>query len=307
MSYSARMQGNHLYSLLLAARGYPRLYDQGAQIAQQYMSPFDLLIGVVGDSGAGKSVLIKGMFPGLELTNDDEGVNVRPLPILDLDDTGFFSPHTYHVDIRFESAFLQMHELADAIEEAISRGKRVIVEHFELIYPFLKRNAHLLVGLGEEIIVTRPSVFGPEPDEIRDIVFKSITFRRMAHTAEDLVEFCLEERNIFRFEHADVRHGFLLVFPEKPDVDLAELEDCVKAMIKNDKPVSYLDNAHVMIGDHKHYCTGPRMHVKSTGDIKQFSIYPELIREEITGRFMLLGLVNVDRDERLSDLNRLML
>jgi len=307
MSYSARMQGNHLYSLLLAARGYPRLYDQGAQIAQQYMSPFDLLIGVVGDSGAGKSVLIKGMFPGLELTNDDEGVNVRPLPILDLDDTGFFSPHTYHVDIRFESAFLQMHELADAIEEAILRGKRVIVEHFELIYPFLKRNAHLLVGLGEEIIVTRPSVFGPEPDEIRDIVFKSITFRRMAHTAEDLVEFCLEERNIFRFEHADVRHGFLLVFPEKPDVDLAELEGCVKAMIKNDKPVSYLDNAHVMIGDHKHYCTGPRMHVKSTGEIKQFSIYPELIREEITGRFMLLGLVNVDPDERLSDLNRLML
>lgn len=307
MSYSARMQGNHLYSLLLAARGYPRLYDQGAQIAQQYMSPFDLLIGVIGDSGAGKSVLIKGMFPGLELTNDDEGVNVRPLPLLDLDDTGFFSPHTYHVDIRFESAFLQMHELAAAIEEAISRGKRVIVEHFDLIYPFLKRNAHLLLGLGEEIIVTRPSVFGPEPDEIRDIVFKSVTFRRMAHTAEDLVEFCLEDRNIFRFEHADVRHGFLLVFPEKPDVNLAELESCVREMIKSDKPVSYLDESHVMIGDMKHYCTGPRMHVKSTGGIKQFSIYPELIREEITGRFMLLGLVNVDKDERLSDLNRLML
>lgn len=306
MSYSARMQGNHLYSLLLAARGYPRLYDQGMQIAQQYLSPFDLLIGVIGDSGAGKSVMIKGMFPGLELTNDDNGVNVRPLPILDLDDTGFFSPHTYHLDIRFESAFTQMHELAAAIEEAIGRGKRVIVEHFDLIYPFLKRNAHLLLGLGEEIVVTRPSVFGPEPDVIADIVYKSIPYRRMAHTAEDLVEFCLADRRIFRYEHADVRHGFLLVFPEKPDVDLGELETCVRGMIDLNMPVSYHDESHVLIGDQRHYCTGPRMHVKSTGEIKQFSIYPELIREEITGRHMLLGLVNVSRDERLADLNKLM-
>ena len=307
MSYSARMQGNHLYSLLLAARGYPRLYDQGMQIAQQYLSPFDLLVGVIGDSGAGKSVMIKGMFPGLELTNDDEGVNVRPLPILDLDDTGFFSPHTYHLDIRFESAFTQMHELAAAIEEAIARGKRVIVEHFELIYPFLKRNAHLLIGIGEEIIVTRPSVFGPEPDVIADIVFKSVPYRRMAHTAEDLVEVCLTERRVFRYEHADVRLGFLLVFPEKPDIDLKEIESSVRARIEENLPISYHDENHVLIGDEPHYCTGPRMHVKSTGDIKQFSVYPELIREQITGRFMLLGLVNVNPAERLADLNKLML
>ena len=26
------------------------------------------------------------MFPGLDLTNDDDGVYVRPLPLLDLDD-----------------------------------------------------------------------------------------------------------------------------------------------------------------------------------------------------------------------------
>lgn len=307
MSYSARMQGNHLFSVFLAARGYPRLFDQGSQIAQQYLSPFDRLIGVVGDSGAGKSVMIKGMFPGLELTNDDEGVNVRPLPILDLDDTGFFSPHTYHLDIRFESAFTQMHELASAIEEAISRGKRVIVEHFDLIYPFLKQNAHLLIGLGEEIVVTRPSVFGPEPQVLHEMVYKSIPYRRMAHTAEDLVELRLQEHRIFRFEHADVRHGFLLVFPEKPDIDLNDLEANVHQMIAKNLPVSYMDESHIMIGDDVHYCTGPRMHVKSTGEIKQFSIYPELIREQISGRYMLLGLVNVNPDERLSDLNKLML
>lgn len=71
------------------------MVDQGMQIAQQYLSPFDRLIGLIGDSGSGKSILLKGMFPGLELTNDDEGVNVRPLPIMHQDDTGFFTPHTY--------------------------------------------------------------------------------------------------------------------------------------------------------------------------------------------------------------------
>jgi hypothetical protein len=301
------MQSNHLYSVLMAARGYPRLYDQGAQIAQQYLSPFDLLIGLVGDSGAGKSVLIKGMFPGLELTNDDSGVNVRPLPLLDLDDTGFFSPHTYHVDIRFESAFTQMHVLASAIEEAVTRGKRVIIEHFELIYPFLKRNAHLLIGIGEEIVVTRPTVFGPEPAVIADIVFRSIPYRRMAHTAEDLVEYCLADLKVFRYDHSDVRKGFLLVFPEKPDIDLGHLEARVLAMIESDIPVSYVDENHVMIGDRKHYCTGPRMHMKSTGEIKQFFIYPEFIRDQITGSYMLIGLVGVPRDERLSQLNHVML
>ena len=59
--------------------------DLGMQIAQQYLSPFDKLIGIIGEAGSGKSMLVKGMFPGLELTNDDEGVNVRPLPILHLD------------------------------------------------------------------------------------------------------------------------------------------------------------------------------------------------------------------------------
>ena len=47
-------------------------------------------IGIIGEAGSGKSMLIKGMFPGLELTNDDNGVNTRPLPILDIEQQGFF-------------------------------------------------------------------------------------------------------------------------------------------------------------------------------------------------------------------------
>ena len=83
MSYSKRMQENNLYSVYLAPRGRVRMVDLGMQIAQQYLSPFDHIIGVIGDAGSGKSMLIRGMFPGLDLTNDDGGVNIRPLPLLE--------------------------------------------------------------------------------------------------------------------------------------------------------------------------------------------------------------------------------
>ncbi|MBQ3660959.1 MAG: alanine-tRNA synthetase second additional domain-containing protein, partial [Firmicutes bacterium] len=77
---------SHLYSVYFAPRGSVRMFELGAQIAQQHLSPFDHIIGILGESGAGKSMLIKGMFPGLELTNDDAGVNVRPLPLLNIDE-----------------------------------------------------------------------------------------------------------------------------------------------------------------------------------------------------------------------------
>ena len=130
------IQHSHIYSTYFAPRGRSRIFNLGIQLAQLYLSPFDQIIGVIGEAGSGKSVLIKGMFPGLELTNDDDGVNVRPLPILDQDaETGFFSPHTYHMDIRFEMGFHQLSELADAIRLAVRRGKRVVIEHFDLIPP----------------------------------------------------------------------------------------------------------------------------------------------------------------------------
>ena len=165
-------QQSHIISSYFAPRGRKRMYALGMQLAQLYLSPFDKLIGVIGDAGSGKSALIRGMFPNLELTNDDDGLYVRPLPLLDVDcDRGFFSPHSYHVDIRFENGFTQLSELADCIKEAVRRGKRVIVEHFELVYPLLGgMNADLLIGVGEEVVMTRPTIFGPEPDEIRDVV-----------------------------------------------------------------------------------------------------------------------------------------
>ena len=139
----------HIVSSYYAPRGHNRMFELGKQLAQLYLSPSDKLIGIIGEAGSGKSALIRGMFPGLELTNDDNGVYIRPLPILEMDrGFSFFSPHTYHLDIRFENGFTQMSVLADAIADALHRGKRVVVEHFDLIYPFMKTNANLLIGVG---------------------------------------------------------------------------------------------------------------------------------------------------------------
>ena len=307
MPYSARMQKSHLYSVFFAPRGNERMVDLGMQIAQQYLSPFDKLVGLIGVAGSGKSMLIKGMFPGLELTNDDEGVNVRPLPLLSVDETGFYTAHTYHLDIRFESAFVQMHQLADAILYAISKGKRVIVEHFDLIYSQLGRNAHLLIGVGDEVVVTRPTLFGPKPQEISDVVFKSISGRLKVHTAEDLCKHALLAQGIdpHLYEHADVRHGFILSFQVKHEIDIAAVEARVNEIIQQDLPVSYADEKHIRVGEELIECTGPRMHVRSTGEVMKLTLFKELLQEPITDRFLLVGVIGDIGD--INDLNHVVL
>ncbi|MDR2483861.1 MAG: alanine-tRNA synthetase second additional domain-containing protein, partial [Treponema sp.] len=284
MPYSDRMQKSHLYTVFFAPRGFERMADLGMQIAQQYLSPFDKLVGLVGLAGSGKSMMIKGMFPGLELVNDDDGVNIRPLPLLDVDEenTGFYSAHTYHMDVRFEAAFTQMHALSEVILKAVSLGKRVVVEHFDLIYPFLNRNAHLLIGIGEEVIITRPTLFGPEPADIADIVFKSLPLRRMTHSAEDLCEYVLRKHGMTEsFLHSDVRHGFIFSFHEKPSLalNLDEAEQEVNDLIKADIPISFHDDLHIRIGEEIWLCHGPRMHVRSTGEIKHFTLNKEYLIE----------------------------
>lgn len=298
-------QRSHIHSTYFAPRGAARIYALGMQLSQLYLSPADKIIGFVGEAGSGKSMLIKGMFPGIELTNDDDGVNVRPLPLLEQDmERGFFSPHTYHVDIRFENGFTQMNTLADAIWEAVHRGKRVIIEHFDLIYPFLKENADLLIGVGEEIVITRPNLFGPEPDYIGNIVYKSLPYRLMAHTAEDLCEFCMPRELVAQCSHDDVRHGFVLAFQNQaPEIDIPELERKVKEMIDQHIPIAYADEGHIMIGDKRHPCTGPRTHVSNTEQIKNFHLLPQLIYDRLNKRYLLVGCVGENAEEQLDKLS----
>lgn len=294
-----------LYSVYFAPRGKARMLNMGQQLAARHLDPQDQLIGIIGTAGCGKSILVRGMFPGLELSNDDQGVNVRPLPLLEFDENSFYSPHTYHMDVRFEMAFTPLAQLAEATRRAMQAGKRVVVEHFDLLYPVLGINAELLIGVGEEILLTRPGVFGPLPEDVAKVVFQSQHYRKMAHTAENLTERELARHNIIQYAHGDVRHGFVLEFNERPNVDLIHIEAQVKEAIRENIPVSYCDEGHIYFGEELHPCTGPRIHVRSTGEIENFSLLPEFIRNPLTEKYLLVGLIGEHSQDNLSDLNYL--
>ena len=301
----AERRPTHILSSYFAPRGHNRMYALGMQIAQLYLNPHDRLIGIIGEAGSGKSALIRGMFPGLELTNDDNGVYVRPLPLLEQDrGFAFFAPHTYHVDIRFENGFTQMATLAEAITEALEKGRRVVVEHFDLVYPFMGANANIIIGVGEQVLVARPNIFGPEPEEIRDAVYKSLPYRLMAHTAEDLCEMCMTEHDRERCGHDDVRHGFAIYFPDTPpQIDIPALEAQVNAIIAENLPVGYVDDNHISVGDRVHKCNGPRIHVHRTGQIQNFRLMHHLVYDKFKRRYVLVGCVGEGAEEILRKLD----
>ena len=302
----AERRPTHILSSYFAPRGHNRMYALGIQLAQQYLSPNDKLIGIIGEAGSGKSALIRGMFPGLELTNDDNGVYIRPLPLLEQDrGFAFFAPHTYHVDIRFENGFTQMSVLADAITEALEKGRRVVVEHFDLVYPLLGANANLLIGVGEQVLIARPNIFGPEPEEIRTEVYRSLPYRLMAHTAEDICEMFINEHDLNRTIHGDVHHGFCMIYNEdKPDIDIRELEQKVNEVIAADLPVTYVDDSHITIGDSLQECDGPRVHVHRTGQIENFRLMHHFIYDKFKRNYVLVGCVGEHSDDLLKALDQ---
>jgi tRNA A37 threonylcarbamoyladenosine biosynthesis protein TsaE len=291
------------HAVYFAPRGRRRLMALGSNIAQRYLSPMDKLIGFIGDAGAGKSLLIRGMFPGMELTNDDDGINTRPLPLLDDAERGYFRTRTYHLDMRFETAFIQPYRLAEAVKKALEEDRRVIVEHFDLLYPYLDSNASILVGIGEEVIVTRPNIFGPNPQEIVDIVFESLIYRKMAHTAEDMTIYVLRDLGLEEpAAHDDLKHGFVLEFGEKPDIDLHEVERRVKELIAKAVNIHYKDEQHIDVGGRSVKCTGPRIHVSNTSKIENFRLLKEFKWDPINKFYTIAGLIGpVDEGDDSDD------
>lgn len=289
-----RISENLIYSTYYAPRGRKRLWQLGSLLSQRYISPADKLIGVIGSEGAGKSTLIKALFPGLELTNDDDGVNLRPAPLYGFDSNDFFSGQTFHIDYRYESAFKQKFEILDAINRAIDDSRRVIIEHFDLIYEDLGYNANILFGIGEEVIVCRPTVFGPSPLAIKEVVSRTIKYRLMAHSAEDITSMILERDYGYKNPvlHSDVKHGFVISFPEKPDIPIGELESKVQNVIDKDVKIQTVkDKKLIRIGDYELYCTGPRTHVKTSGKIHNFKLRKEYTYDPINKVYYLIGRV----------------
>ena len=293
-------------SQYFAPRGRERLLFLGEQLTQSHLRFDDQLIGFVGDAGSGKSSLIKGMFPGLELSNDDDVINPRKvMQIRDIFSSDFGAT-TYHIDMRFQTAFTQMHEIVDFVKKGLDKKRRIIIEHFDLIYPALGLNADLLIAIGEEIIVTRPSIFGPQPKMLYEIVHQSLVFRKMAHTAEEITIRVLNE--LFGIDHnfyfsSDMRNGFVLKFKSKIDIDFETLEERVIEVLAENLPVSYVDEDHIIIGDKKLYCTGPRLHVKNTSEIKKFSFVKEFVHDPKSGTYCLVGVLSDEPDIDVSNLN----
>lgn len=288
-----------IYAVYYAPRGRMRLYRLGREIAERHLLPTDLLVGIIGAEGAGKSTLIRGIFPGLELTNDDEGINLRTAPIFDFTEAERFGPHTYHIDVRYEQAFHQLWEIADVVTAAIEHGRRVVVEHFDLLFPHLKFNAQILLGIGEEVVVARPNVFGPVPVSIRDIVYRTVHYRKMAHSAEDITSLILSRHHgrPIPTRHSDVKHGFVIGFVDPPDINLTHLEHAITAFIAQDQPISPADEDHIRIGDDVIPCTGVRTHVKSTSEIRNFRLVPTLQYNPITREHLLVGIVGDATEE----------
>ncbi len=288
-----------IYAVYYAPRGRLRLYRLGRDIAERHLFPTDLLVGIIGAEGAGKSTLIRGLFPGLELTNDDEGINLRTAPIFDFNESDRFGPHTYHIDVRFEQAFHQTWEIAQVVSQAIKHRRRVIVEHFDLLYPHLAFNAQIIIGVGEEVLVARPNVFGPHPEAIRDIVHRTVKYRKMAHSAEDITSLILSKEYGIPIPdlHSDVKHGFVIGFTRPPGIDLRKLEAEVRDFIARDLPIAPADEDHIRIGDEVIACTGVRTHVASTGQIESFRLLPELRFNPIDQEHLLVGIVGDQREE----------
>jgi GTPase SAR1 family protein len=290
------MQEHMLYAVYLAPRGNDRLMMLGEQISHRHLSVNDKLIGIVGDAGSGKSSLIKGMFPGLTLSNDDDGVS--PAKIMQIRDPlgSMQDSATFHMDMRFQTAFTQMHEIVTFVRTALLKRRRLIIEHFDLLYPHLDMNAEILVGIGDEILIARPSIFGPVPQAIYEIVYPSARYRKMAHTAEDLTMLVImkEYGRPRNWETQDVRRGFVMTFNNSPDVseaDITDLENRVKNKISQNLPVSYLNEEFIKIGEDHIKCAGPRIHVKSTGEVENFRLMKEIIYDNMNGEYLLVGLV----------------
>jgi GTPase SAR1 family protein len=282
-----------VYATYYAPHGRVRLYHVAHELSEKYLSPTDLLIGIIGAEGSGKSTLIKGLFPGLELTNDDDGINVQPTPLYHFSPEDPFSGHTFHIDVRYELAFHQIYEIVEAVNNAISHHRRVIVEHFDLLYGALGYNAQVIFGIGEEIIVARPTVFGPFPKSIKSIVHRTIKFRRMAHSAEDLTYHIIKRqyRYVLASGHSDVKQGFVLTFPHKPDIDIAELERKVLDVIAQDVAITAVGEDRISIGSDAMPCTGTRTHVKSSGMIENYRLLKDFKFDPITKEYYLVGLI----------------
>ena len=107
-----------------------------------------------------------------------------------------------------------------------------------------------------------------------------------------------------RCGHDDVRHGFVLTFPDyPPKVDLPQLQENIHEYIRQDLPVTYVDENHVSIGDMIHTCNGPRIHVSSTGQIGDLQLLYRFVHDKRKNRYLLVGCIGEQNLDYIRKMN----
>ena len=149
-------------------------------------------------------------------------------------------------------------------------------------------------------------MFGPIPQDIANIVFKSIRYRKMIHSAEDITGYFLSHGHPEDYEHAEVKHGFVLCFKDKPIVSLDTIEKKVRAVIEQDVPISFHDEEHISIGDVIYRCTAPRNHVRSAGEIEGFTLIKDIPYDPVRKCYLIVGLVGQKEAPKIgSDIDKI--
>ena len=93
-------RATHILSSYYAPRGHNRMYSLGMQLAQQYLSPTDKLIGVIGEAGSEAVLPLENNTEWMDILAEKIGGNVT-IPIV-LDGKKIA---TYVVDIQKKKAF----------------------------------------------------------------------------------------------------------------------------------------------------------------------------------------------------------
>ena len=270
------------FSVYFSPRDPAGMQRLGNRLAQRHLMPLDRLIGIIGDKACGKSSFTRGMFPGVELMDETEGYDPTVVSGLELSKSLFYNKQTYHAVVSEELTESQLEEFAQCVFNLLDNDKRVIVENFERLYPYLKLNAQLLIGIGGEIIATRPNVFGPEPEMVAKNVYRTLKNRRLAYGAQLLTQKVITRMlpDGVSFDQGNIKQGFVLEFEKKPDINIDEVERQVNQMIA--------ENAEIAGSVAE---TGMRMYCERAGEIGSCSLIKELSQNPINMRYQLIGSV----------------
>lgn len=127
----------------------------------------------------------------------------------------------------------------------------------------------------------------------------------MAHSAEELYGYCVKDFERPDYTRSDIKHGFVINYVDKPSFDLKEVEERILDLIRQDIPIVPYDDNHIKIGDYITKCTGPLMHVASTGQIENFSLMKEFYYEPKFHEYVVAGTVGRKHDEDAGELNNI--